>query len=220
MAKYFYGCIKQKYDVRDWKYSLSAPVASRPPVVDLRPKCPPVYDQGQLGSCTGNGIAGDIEFLQKNFHGTEFTPSRLFIYYCERFVEGTISQDAGAEIRDGIKCVSKYGAPPESVWPYNIKKFATKPTVLAYQEALDCLAVQYEAVQNLNGICDAIALQLPVVIGITVYDSFESDIVAKTGIVPVPNKATEQIQGGHCVVIVGYDDTKRSRCSRPRPTPP
>ena len=42
---------------------------------DLRPKAPPIYDQGQLGSCTANGIASLIQYIQPNF-----TPSRLFIY--------------------------------------------------------------------------------------------------------------------------------------------
>ena len=184
MPKYFYGRIKQKDDVRDWKYTPRLHMINRPPSVDLRSMCPPVYDQGPLGSCTGNGIAGAVEFYQKNFHGIEFTPSRLFIYYCERLMEGTVKQDAGAEIRDGIKCVARYGVPPEPVWPYDVRKFATRPSALAFHEALACITPQYEAVQNLDGIRDAIAQHLPVVIGITVYDSFESDVVARTGVVP------------------------------------
>ncbi len=79
--------------------------------MDLRPECPSVYDQGQLGSCTGNGIAGAIEFDQKKQGTAEYTPSRLFIYYNERVIEGTVNQDAGAQIRDGIKAVVKLGAP-------------------------------------------------------------------------------------------------------------
>jgi C1A family cysteine protease len=66
-----------------------------------------VYDQGQLGSCTGNGIAGAIEFDQRKQGTREFTPSRLFIYYNERVIEGTVTQDAGAQIRDGIKAVAR-----------------------------------------------------------------------------------------------------------------
>ena len=45
----------------------------------------------------------------------DFTPSRLFIYYNERLVEGSVNQDAGAMIRDGIKTMSKVGVCPESV---------------------------------------------------------------------------------------------------------
>ena len=98
-----------------------------PAKVDLRPQCPPVYDQGQLGSCTANGIAAAIEFDQRKQGNKEFVPSRLFIYYNERVIEGTVSQDSGAQIRDGVKVVAKLGAPPETDWPYNIAKFAQKP---------------------------------------------------------------------------------------------
>ena len=69
------------------------------PNVDLRSACPPVYDQGQLGSCTANGIAAAIGFDQmKQGVGDVFTPSRLFIYYNERVMEGTVQSDAGRKI--------------------------------------------------------------------------------------------------------------------------
>jgi hypothetical protein len=47
-----------------------------PSMVDLRPKCPPFYDQSKLGSCTANAIAGAIQFNQP-----AIMPSRLFIYF-------------------------------------------------------------------------------------------------------------------------------------------
>src|SRR6202035_4840424 len=106
-----------------------------PPSIDLRSECPPVYDQGQLGSCTGNGIAGAIEFDQRKQKNKQFTPSRLFIYYNERVIEGTVSQDSGAQVRDGIKSVATIGAPPEKDWPYNIKEFADTPPAPAYAAA-------------------------------------------------------------------------------------
>ncbi len=46
-------------------------------------------------------------------------------------------------------------------------------------------------------------------LGFTVYESFESQTVAESGIVPMPTTG-EKIVGGHCVVAVGYDDTKRA----------
>ena len=45
----------------------------------------------------------------------------------------------------------------------------------------------------------------PFVFGFTVYESFLSDAVAKTGHVPMPSPA-ETVEGGHAVVAVGYDD--------------
>src|ERR1700726_1040573 len=122
--KRYYGYKKDKPDDNDYKYVASSKVIAALPVsVDLRPNCPPVYDQGQLGSCTANAIAGAIEYDQLKQGKTPFTPSRLFIYYGEREIEGDVGQDNGAEIRDGIKVVSQQGVPSETDWPYNIGQF-------------------------------------------------------------------------------------------------
>src|ERR1700733_3057049 len=133
-----YGWAPHPPDVRDHMYA--APMETTkalPAKVDLRPHCPPVYDQGQLGSCTGNAIAGAVQFEREKQKLTpNFIPSRLFIYYNERVIENTVSTDSGAQIRDGIKVVVKQGAPPEIPdWPYDITKFADKPPALAYADA-------------------------------------------------------------------------------------
>ena len=128
-----YGWIPDLPDFRDYRYAAPSPAAAPlPPKVDLRTFCPPVYDQGELGSCTANAIGGAIEFDQmKQALPDVFVPSRLFIYYNERVIEGTVDDDAGAMIRDGIKSVARQGAPHETVWPYTIAKFRTKPSAPA-----------------------------------------------------------------------------------------
>src|SRR5512133_3060968 len=98
-----------------------------PKKVDLRSKMPKVYDQGQLGSCTANAIGAAFEFGQVKQGLKDFMPSRLFIYYNERAMEGTIDTDSGAMIRDGMKSVAKRGAPKEDTWPYEIDRFRDKP---------------------------------------------------------------------------------------------
>lgn len=60
-----YGWVHDLPDHRDFLYSApAATLQALPTAVDLRSKCPPVYDQGQLGSCTGNSIAGAVEFTE------------------------------------------------------------------------------------------------------------------------------------------------------------
>ena len=207
-----YGWVHDLPDARDYAYA--APLTrfpkGLPSSVDLRSECPPVYDQGQLGSCTGNGIAGAIEFDLLKQGKQDFTPARLFIYYNERVMEGTVSQDAGAQVRDGIKSVATVGAPPETDWPYDIHKFAQKPPAAAYADAKLDLVSSYAAIsQVLNQMQGCLAEGYPFVFGFTVYESFESDGVAATGIVPMPASG-EKVVGGHCVVAVGYDDSTRT----------
>ena len=124
-----YGWVRDLPDHRDFMYSVPvATLQALPSSVDLRPHCPPVYDQGQLGSCTANAIAGALQFDEIKEHKNGLsTPSRLFIYYNERVIEGTVTSDSGAQLRDGVKTVAKQGICPEKVWPYDISKFAVKP---------------------------------------------------------------------------------------------
>lgn len=181
-----------------------------PPRVDLKAACPPVYDQGQLGSCTAQAIAGVLQFNQiKQQQADIFTPSRLFIYYNERVVLGTVDEDSGAMLRDGIKSVAKGGAPHESLWPHVIAKFRDKPSRAAYRDAEKHEAILYERVrQTPEQLKGCLADGFPFVFGFSVYESLETATVARTGVVPMPGRG-ETLLGGHAVVAVGYDESGR-----------
>lgn len=200
-----YGWVRDLPDFRD--HCKTFQEFSGTPSVDLRQKCPDVYNQGPLGSCTANAIAGAYEFdMMAQEEKAIFTPSRLFIYYNERAMEGTIPTDSGAQIRDGIKSIGKQGVVPESEWPYDISAFTTEPSPALYTEAKNHTAVKYSRVaQDIKHIKQALVDGHPIVFGFSVYESFESEEVAKTGIMPMPEKS-EQLLGGHAVMAVGYDD--------------
>ena len=203
-----FGWIPDLPDMRDHMYAAPQPtMLTLPTKIDLRPGCPPVYDQGALGSCTGNAIAAAVQFDRaKQALKPDFVPSRLFIYYNERVIEHTVAQDSGAMIRDGIKSISKLGVCPEPEWPYDINQFAKKPPAAAFKHALAYKAVSYSRlVRTAAQMKGCLASGYPFVFGFTVYESFESEAVAKTGIVPMP-QASEQVLGGHAVLAVGYDD--------------
>ena len=206
----WYGWIPDLPDRRDFVYA--APLARLPKLpakVDLRSGCPPVYDQGALGSCTANAIGAALEFGQmKQGQADIFVPSRLFIYYNERVIEGTVDEDSGAMIRDGVKSVAKLGAPHEQLWPYVIAKFRTKPSKPAYTDAERHQAILYQRVsRTITQMKGCLAEGYPFVFGFSVYESFESETVAKTGHVPMPT-GDEVLLGGHAVLAVGYDSSK------------
>src|SRR5467141_2502775 len=193
-----YGWIPDLPDDRDHLYAAPpAFLSALPPYTDLRAQCPPVYDQGMLGSCTANAIGGAIEFDRLKQSLADFVPSRLFIYYNERVIEGTVEMDSGAMIRDGIKSVASQGVCPEPEWPYIISNFADKPSMQAYKDAESDRAVSYMSlVQDLNQMRGCLASGYPFMYGFTVYESFESDAVAQTGHAPMPSP-TERAVGGH-----------------------
>ena len=205
-----YGWNPDIPDGRDLMYAAPPEVVAQlPDKVDLRPQCPPVYDQGQLGSCTANSIGGALEFDQIKEGQQPFTPSRLFIYYNEREIEGTVGSDSGAQIRDGVKSVNQLGAPPETDWPYDISKFTEKPPQQAYDDGAQHKAILYQRLtQTLNQLKGCLAAGYPFVFGFVVYESFESQEVASTGQGQLP-KAGEKQLGGHAVLAVGYDESEQ-----------
>jgi C1A family cysteine protease len=218
-----FGWIRDLPDHRDQLFSAPAAVlASLPPAVDLRPQCPPVYDQGRIGSCTANAIAGAIQFdRKKNKEAPDFIPSRLFIYYNERYIEGDVPYDRGAQIRDGIKSVHKLGVCPETDWTYDDTpaetdggpwpkgaKPAQRPPQSAYSDAAKYKVVTYQRlVQTLSQLRGCLAHGLPFVFGFTVYSSFFDQQTGKQKVtIPLPSDS-DQVIGGHAVVCVGYKDS-------------
>jgi C1A family cysteine protease len=203
---------RDKADNRDHAF-VPRTLATVPTSVDLRANCSAIENQGNLGSCTGNAIASLIEYLcRRAKKNTEV--SRLFIYYQERVYEGTVNYDSGAYIRDGIKAVNKVGAPLESLWPYDARKFAYRPSQAAYTNAATRKAVAYQRCADFAAVKAALAQGYPVVVGFDVYESFETDNVARTGMMPYPNKAREQLLGGHAVTLVGYNDSTQRFIAR------
>ena len=202
------GCIPDVPDARDVHYVPPVDTATLPQSVDLRPLCPTVYDQGDLGSCTANAIGAAIEYNQMQTGKQSFVPSRLFIYFNERVLEGTIKQDAGAMIRNGIKTVVRLGAPPEEVWPYDESAAFTQPHPDAYAAAkLDLVTVYCRVGQTLPLMQACLMEGFPIVFRYTCFPSM--DHTWDDGVIPMPGP-TEPEDGGHCMLIVGYNNANRT----------
>lgn len=161
-------------------------------------------------NCTGNSIAGAIQFERMKQAEPNFVPSRLFIYYNERLMEGTVSEDAGAQIRDGIKSVVSQGVCPEPMWPYSDADFPVKPPQPCYDVAVKNLVMQYNRLNNQDivQLKTSLAQGYPFVFGFQVFSAFESELVGSTGVLNMPQPG-ETNMGGHAVMCVGYDDAKQ-----------
>ena len=196
-------------DYRDHISELPAQVQQLkvlPDEFDLSGGMPPVYDQGNLGSCTANAIAGVVQYQQirQNVPEGQNVPSRLFIYYGEREIEDSIPYDAGAFIRDGMKVVKNLGAPPESDWPYVISTFTQRPPDNAYTNALKYQTLKYARAYRASHILRShIVARKPLIFGFTVFESFWNSAGNFPYVCAMPSD-NDSIDGGHAVVITGY----------------
>ncbi len=207
-----YGWKRDIPDFRDKKFkAIRKEPKVLPTRVDLRKFCTQIENQGDLGSCTANAIGSAMEFLEKRVLGKSVDFSRLFIYYNERKKEGNIDEDSGAQIRTGMKVIAQYGACLEKTWPYDIDQFAVEPSQEAYQEGEKYHVISYHRIdtdqESLYNMKYCLADGYPFVFGFSVFDSFESNEVSQTGIMPMPERS-ESMLGGHAVLAVGYDDIK------------
>lgn len=198
------GWRPDKPDPRD-KHLMVSEAVKLPASADLRPSCPPVMDQGDIGSCTANSSSSAMAFLEHQGQKDDLF-SRLFIYAMTRHLEGTpLSEDSGAEIRDVMKALSQYGVPYEREWPYDTAKFTIDPPASVKQDALAHKALMYYRCPSLYTLKASIHQGFPVVIGFSVPDNMMSEECQTTGIV-LPPKKGEAFDGGHAVLAVGYDD--------------
>ena len=190
--------------VRTFSDSVTLPAS-----FSLRPKMPPALDQGQLGSCASNAMSNALRFLLTKEGRQQFQPSRLYLYWNTRvnIEKSPADQDTGVAINDLCAALQEYHACNETLWPYDISKFSDAPPLAAYKNADLHKNVKYEQVpQDITTIKRCLFQEDPVLIGIQVYDSFEYQSTIATGVVPLPDVNNENCLGGHCVLLVGWDD--------------
>lgn len=171
---------------------------------NLLEKLPSCWDQEQEGSCTGHGVGAAVAFLHPGF-----MPSRQEIYYNGRAIEGDTDQDSGAQISDVLTGVANNGVAPENLWPYVESNIFEVPPENVVEAGSAYKISQFSRISGLEDLKNCLAEGFPVVIGFSVYDNFESQEMADSGILTLPGP-NDELLGGHCVLVGQYDDiTKR-----------
>ena len=193
--------------------------APLPATADLRAWCPPIEDQGSLGSCTANAGVGMMEYFERRAFGKHIDASRLFLYKVTRNLLHWTG-DTGAFLRSTMGALVLFGVPAEEYWPYKIADFDKEPSAFCYAFAQAYRAISYYRLDPpgtapadlLNRIKTNLAGGLPSMFGFTVYSSYTQ--AGATGKIPYPTPK-EKIVGGHAIVAVGYDDKMKIKNTNP-----
>ena len=178
-----------------------------PTSVDTRATNAPVYDQGKLGACTAFAMGKGLrEYMQRKNGERQVPLSALFQYYETRDRLGSVGEDSGGTITDGMAVLKQTGIAPEATWPYEIAKFTIKPPAEAYAQAGEFKVKEINQLGSLEDVKSSLAAGNPVAFGFIVYEKFMK--IGADGKMPMPGTFEKRL-GGHAVLAVGYDDTAK-----------
>ncbi|KAK9803812.1 hypothetical protein WJX73_002399 [Symbiochloris irregularis] len=181
---------------------------------------PPVLNQGQLGSCVSNAASNGLRYLMAKEGIASFQPSRLFLYWYARMdvvpsethtAPPNPREDSGIYVHSVCSAITVYHSCPEPLWPYNDNvdgPFSRPPDAQAQNWAHRKCEASFIPLHsnNLQDLKSALAAGFPVLIGIQVYQ--QSFMQSQNGIVTMPEQ-NDVAAGGHCILVVGYDDTQQ-----------
>ena len=204
-----FGALRDIHDVRDRLYRASRRAEPVPLQVDLRDWGGPIKDQGEEGSCTGHAFSSAREWIARKYEKSSPILSPQCLYAGELMADGSFPHDEGAMPRTGCQVLTAKGCCETALYPY-VAGTLTAPTAAQSQNALKYKTGAYHRIVTLSDFLGCLADATPwlVTVGFTVYESFMSQQVEDTGIMPVPQPGEEQ-QGGHEVLCLGYDMTKQ-----------
>ncbi|MHB8972113.1 MAG: C1 family peptidase [Pirellulaceae bacterium] len=193
------------------------PVHHLPIAIDLRLDLDgddswPVDDQETSNSSSAFAILGLAEYLERRATGRTIESSQLYLYQMARKLLQRRG-DIGVDLRTTLKALVRYGVPPQTLWPYEKKRFEVDPQDLS----LAGFAREFEAIYyvrlgahnqsgqaTLTTVKSFLAAGFPVAFGFSVPYSLSTDP-------DVPYRPTfDSVRGGQAVIAVGYDDQRLS----------
>jgi C1A family cysteine protease len=204
---YKLGCFKDKKDLRDIPMGLVLPPIKVPTQVDYSKAMTAVRDQGDEGTCVAfASVVGVKEYQDTKEYRKGINLSPRYLYSLCKSNDGIPDED-GTYPRVAMKMLLKYGVSPESYWPYRpYQKDACKPG--ADKAAKTYMIKAYARLSSVQDMKRSLVVNGPFLAGVDVFASWFTDKVSKTGVVPLP-KAHDELQGGHAICIMGYDDSNK-----------
>ena len=220
-AEHYTGLLRDIPDHRDYtkRYGGHEIPSTDEPVIDLRKYVGHVYKQGKLSSCTSNVVCAGFSIVvnkeaEKNnqtYYDSDY--SRLFLYYVARLDDESTDKNVGVGLRSTLQAIYKYGVCEESLWPYDITKYAVEPPLKCYENALLHRLTKYERLeQDIMQFRACLKAGFPFAFGFERYPSFRIPEKFDKGKMPKPTEEEidAMIYGLHAVLAVGYDD--RTKC--------
>jgi hypothetical protein len=196
-----FGCIKDRFDDRDYLMRAYMPIIKLPKNIDYTKTMSPVRDQADEGSCVGFAAAAGMKEYQEILDYNKLIElSPRFVYEQAKKVDGLPGTE-GTTIRAAMRVLEEKGVCRETLWPYKAR-YKGKPKKGAFNDAKRFRILTYARILNLNELRMSLATKGPAVLGVEV---FKGMLETLTGIVPMPEKR-EKSMGGHAVCAVGYDD--------------
>lgn len=198
-----FGCIRDKFDERDYLMRAYLPLIKLPKKIDWAPKMSPVRDQGEEGTCVGFAVAVGMKEYQEMLDYKKLVGlSPRFVYAEAKKIDGMPDLE-GTTVRAAMRILKTKGVCQEKFWPYQpLQKNKAKQG--ADSDAKRFRIITYARILNLDELRLSLATKGPCVIGIEVFSGM---MKTKTGVVPLPKKGERSI-GGHAIAACGYDDEK------------
>jgi len=185
-----------------------------PSRADITRGMPPVGSQGSQGSCVGWATTYAIKTYHEKLknrwnYGTQPQAGGSGSnYFSPAWTYNQINngRDRGSVPTRALALLKTSGAITWRAMPYNARNYTKQPSYNQKRQAVryKIRGYKYVSIANLRPVKEQIAKGYPVLTGVKVYKNFYK---MKRSVL---DHNSGSYLGGHAIVIVGYDDYKRS----------
>lgn len=176
-----------------------------------------VFSQGHRGTCVANACCSLADYLAND------RTSRQFLYHQCKMVDG-IKHEEGTYVETAMQVLTRkdlvdYGIVKDTDWSYNPNIGSTKHQGPPPEKCFSTLRYYHDQIvyTRQDSVVDDIKRLLtgsdihnpaPVVIGVSLFESFQNPSSNRTGWITMPLPG-ESPRGGHAMLVVGYFEKEK-----------